>query len=134
MRLAAPSGRSTFEQRRELSRRRRVAAGSLSSAYPAVEQLRIQLDFRDTAGYPPSAQVHDLFPAAPAFFEFTCPYGDCDGTLDLSGPASRLLTTAAAQAEGVVECPGSRAGGASKIPCSLRARYRISARYSPGAG
>jgi len=134
MRLTAPSGRSTLEQRREQSRRRRVAAGTLLTAWPAVEQVRIQLDFRDAAGLPPSGQVHDLFPSAPAFFEFSCPFGDCDGALDLNGPVALLLAASRTQAQGAIDCTGSRAGGPAKIPCGLQVRYRISARYAPKKG
>jgi hypothetical protein len=118
-----------LEQRREQSRRRRVSADSVSKAFPHLAQLRIELGFNDPSDTPPSGQVHDLFPPAPAHFEFACPYGDCDGVLDLREAVSSMIVAARRQAEGALECAGTRAGPAgARRPCGLHVSYRITAR------
>jgi hypothetical protein len=133
MRLAARPSQPNAEQRRELSRRKRVAAGSLSNAFPAVESVRIELNFQDESSQQPVRQLHALYPAAPAFFEFSCPHGDCDGSLDMNEIVSAVLKKSATVAEGTLLCPGFRAGpGMTKRPCSLHAFYRIAAQYDAG--
>jgi hypothetical protein len=133
MRLAARPSQPNADQRRELSRRKRMAAGSLSSAFPAVESVRIELNFQDESSQQPVRQLHALYPAAPAFFEFSCPHGDCDGSLEMNEIVSALLTSSAMGAEGTLRCPGFRAGpGMTKRPCSLDASYRIAAQYGAG--
>jgi hypothetical protein len=131
MRLAARPSQPNADQRRELSRRKRMAAGSLTSAFPAVESVRIELNFQDESSQQPVRQLHGLYPAAPAFFEFPCPHGDCDGSLDMNEIVPALLKSAASGAEGTLRCPGFRAGpGMTKRPCSLDAYYRIAAQYA----
>lgn len=130
MRLTAPSRRSTIEQQREQSRRRRVSAGTLAETFPAATQVRIQLDFQDETDRPPVGQLHDLFPPAPAFFEYACPHGDCDGILELGEAVSAMLSRSLPGAEGRVPCPGTRTSApGSRRPCELVGRYRVNARY-----
>jgi len=129
--LASRPSRPNAENRRELSRRRRVAARPLSSAFPAVESIRIELNFQDEFSQHPVRQLHALYPAAPAYFEFSCPHGDCDGTLDMNEIMSNLLQRATPAAAGSLRCQGSRSGpGMTKRPCSLNAFYRIAAQYA----
>jgi hypothetical protein len=98
--------------------------------YPAVEQVSVQLRFLDWVGQSPSAQLHVVYPPAPAYFEFSCPYGDCDGSFDLNAIARQQMTNSIPVAEGTVVCPGARTGAAlTRQPCSLRAAYRITAQY-----
>jgi hypothetical protein len=131
MRLAARPSQPNAEQRRELSRRKRVAAGPLSSAFPAVESVRIELTFQDESSQQPVRQLHALYPAAPAYFEFSCPHGDCDGALDMNEIMSAMLKRSESNADGTLRCPGFRAGpGMTKRPCSLDAFYRIAAQYA----
>ena len=130
MRLTTPSTRSLLEQRRELSRRKRIAAGTLANAFPQLSHLRIQLSFRDSSDRPPTRQVHELFPPAPAFFEFPCPHGDCDGAFDLGVAVSSLLAADAPRVEGAIECPGFRtAPAAGRRPCDLEVRFLVTALY-----
>lgn len=132
MRLTAPSSRMTLDQRREQTRRRRIAAGPLAAAFPVVELVRIQLNFVDSSSHPPSGQVHVIYPPAPAFFEYACPYGDCDGGLDLNDAVASMVAKSTPQAEGTVGCTGFRAGaGPVKRPCELLAKFRIAAEYQP---
>ena len=83
MRIVSRTTRSIADRQREQSLRRRAAAGSLVQSYPGLESIRIQLQFIPTTGIAPAAQTHALYPSAPAYFEFPCPYGDCDGRYDL---------------------------------------------------
>ena len=130
MRLVSRPSRSVLEQRREQSRRKRVAAGTIGNAFPAVEQLQMELSFLPTEGLAPVRQLHAMYPPAPAYFEFACPYGDCDGSFDLTPIASDMMSESASHAVGTIECPGSRAGpGLTRQPCGLRLRYRIAAQY-----
>ncbi len=130
MRIVSRTTRSLLEQKREKSLQKRAKAGVLAKAFPDVEQVRVQLRFVATANPMPAAQVHALYPSAHAYFEFACPYGDCDGSFDLNGAALPLLRSSAAHTEGTMHCSGSRtAGGMTRQPCKLRADYWIDAKY-----
>ncbi len=130
MRIVSRTTRSLLEQKRERSLRNRLAAGTLANAYPDVQRVRIQLRFVPKAGAVPAGQVHALYPSAPAYFEFACPYGDCDGGFDLNEVALPLLRKSDSQVEGSHLCSGSRTGGAmTRQPCKLRADYWIAAQY-----
>lgn len=133
MRLVARSGQSFVEQRREQSRRKRAAAETLGSTFPAVEKLRIGLSFLVATGQAPAVQSHSLYPPAPAYFEFACPYGNCDGGFDLNDAALQLVTHSTPRAEGTLQCSGSRTG-TSRQPCGLFVHYRITAQYETKAG
>ena len=111
MRIVSRTTRSLLEQKREKSLRKRAAAGTLASAFPKVEQIRLQLRFFPAKGTPPAAQTHALYPSAQAYFEFACPHGDCDGSVDLNEVALPLLKRSGQQADGTLRCPGSRTAG-----------------------
>ena len=130
MRIVSRTTRSLLEQKREQSLRRRTAAGTIAKSFASIEQIRLQLQFLPTTGNVPAAQVHALYPSAPAYFEFACPYGDCDGSFDLNSIALPLLARSGAQADGSLQCTGTRtAAGMTRQPCKLRADYWISAQY-----
>ena len=134
MRFVSRTTRSLLEQSREQMLRRRAAAGTLGKAFPEVEEIRVELNFTASASSVPAAQRHALYPPAPAYFEFACPFGDCDGSFDLNGIASPLLKKAVPAAVGIVQCSGSRTrSGMPRQPCSLRANYRITAQYQSSA-
>ena len=130
MRIVSRSARSVREQEREKSLRKREAAGTLESAYPRSEQVRIHLQFISNDGPAPAARTHALYASAQAYFEFACPHGDCDGSIDLNAVATSLLRSSGTQAEGTLNCPGTRANGGDVRPrCNQRVDYWISARY-----
>ena len=130
MRIVSRTTRSLLEQKREKSLRRRVAAGNIAKAFPGVELIRLQLRFLPTAGSVPAAQIHALYPSAPAYFEFACPYGDCDGSFDLNSVVLPFLRDGGSQAEGTLQCSGTRtAAGMTRQPCRLRADYWIGAQH-----
>jgi len=131
MRLVARPGQNSADQRREQSRRRRVAAGTLGDSFPDVQQLRIELSFHDPAGPAPTGQVHDVYPPASAVFEAACPHGGCDGVFDLTEVIASLLAQSGPIAQGVQPCFGSHAGlGPDRESCTLSLRYRITAHYA----
>jgi hypothetical protein len=130
MRIVSRTTRSLLEQKREHSMRRRQAAGTLESAFPRVEQIRIHLRFVSKKGVVPAAQTHALYPSAQAYFEFACPHGDCDGSIDLNAIALPLLRSNGSLTDGSLHCPGSRtSGGAARQPCNQRVDYWIAAQY-----
>ena len=92
----------------ERLRRDRAAALPLRTAFPAVQQLRLELKFEGTTANIPAAQSHVLHPPARAFFGFPCPYADCDGQFDLTDAVSAVLANRATEAEGVLKCSGQR--------------------------
>src|SRR6266436_4256910 len=115
----------------ERLRRDRAAAQALRVAFPAVQHLRLELKFESTTSSTPTLQSHVLHPPARAFFEFPCPYSDCDGQFDLTGAVSAALADPVTQAEGMLECAGLRARDhASKQPCQLHLVYSITATYT----
>jgi hypothetical protein len=130
MLIVSRTARSVREQQREKSVRKREAAGTLASAFPRNEQVRIHLQFVSQEGPAPAARTHALYPSASAYFEFSCPHGDCDGSIDLNEIVLPLLRNAGTQTHGTVHCPGTRAdGGGERPPCNQRVDYWINARY-----
>ena len=109
-------------------RRDRATASVLRTAFPAVQQLRIELKFEGPGSVVPTPQSHLLYPPARAFFEYPCPYSDCDGQFDLAGAVKAALANAAHRVEGVLACHGSRAHErTSRRPCQLQLVYEVTA-------
>lgn len=130
MRIVSRTTRSLLDKKREQSLRRRAAAGTLAKSNASVEQVRVLLQFSAGTQPSPADQVHDLYPSAPAFFEFACPYGDCDGSFDLKAVAQPMLRKSQTHGEGRLHCNGTRAAAAqTREPCDLRADFWINARY-----
>jgi hypothetical protein len=132
MLIVSRTARSVREQQREKSLRKREAAGTLATAFPLSEQVRVHLQFVSEALPVPAARTHALYPSAKAYFEFACPHGDCDGSIDLNPVALSLLRSSGAHADGTLHCPGTRTdGGGTRPPCNQRVDYWIDARYQP---
>lgn len=132
MRLSSTAPRATRQQRLDRLRRDRAAALTLRAAFPAVEQLRLEFSFEGAAPGTPAAQSHVLHPPARAFFEFPCPFANCDGLFDLGAVVNTVLSGAADRLAGSLECGGLRARDhASKQTCGLRLNYVVSALYQP---
>jgi hypothetical protein len=128
MRLASPA--ASRQERMDQFRRDRVTAPVLRATFPTVEQLRIELKFEAPNASAPTPQSHELYPPARAFFEFPCPYWDCNGRFDLGSAVRSALADATHRAEGVLVCQGSRIGDrASRQPCLLRLSYEVIARF-----
>jgi hypothetical protein len=132
MRFAPPD--ATRQERMDQFRRDRNTAPVLKATFPTVEQLRIELKFAGPSSGAPTPQSHVLYPPARAFFEYPCPYRDCDGQFDLSGAVKAALADVTHRAEGVLECQGSRVGErASRHPCLLRLVYEVTATLQRGS-
>jgi hypothetical protein len=130
MRLSSLSPSAVRQQRLDRLRRDRAAAQVLRTAFPAVDQLRVELSFEGMAARTPASQAHVLHPPARAYFGFPCPYADCDGQFDLTAIITAVLTSSEHHAEGALECPGLRARDLSaKQPCQLHLNYKITAEY-----
>jgi hypothetical protein len=130
LRLSSLSPEAARQQRRDRWRRGRAAAQTLRSAFPRLEQIRVDLSFKDATTCTPAEQSHVLHPPARAFFEFPCPYADCDGQFDLNAAATSVLASSAHHAEGEIECPGVRARDRmGRQACHLRVLYRFTADY-----
>lgn len=137
MRLSASSPAALRQERADRLRRDRAATLTLRQAFPAVQQLRLELRFEGTAPNIPAAQSHVLHPPAQAFFAFPCPHADCDGQFDLTAAANAVLTSQAgaanqtvAEAEGALKCSGQRLDRrASRVPCELHLHYTLSVVY-----
>lgn len=129
MRLAARGLTEGRQERLDRRRRDRAAALVLRTAYPSVERLRLDLHFNGARNVPAS-QTHELHPPARAFFEFPCPFADCDGQFDLRAAVTAALSDGKRQVQGEMECTGARARDhASKQPCKLQLTYKITALY-----
>jgi hypothetical protein len=130
MRIVPRTARSIREQQREKSIRKREAAGMLADSFPRAELIRIHLQFVSKYGPVPAARTHALYPSAQAYFEFACPHGDCDGSIDLNAVALPLLRNAGTEVKGTLHCPGTRtADGGERPPCNQRVDYWIVAQY-----
>ena len=128
--LSAPTRKEQMEQ----LRRDRVTAPLLRTAFPTLHHLRIELSFEGSGSSVPTPQTHMLYPPAHAFFEYLCPYADCDGQFDLDGAVRAALADPTHRAEGVLECHGSRGQDpASRRACLLQLTYEVTATYQqPG--
>src|SRR5579862_8007944 len=92
----------TRQVRADQLRRARAAARVMRTAFPEVEQLRIELSFEDQSSVSPTAQAHVLYPPAPAFFTYLCPYSDCDGQFELEDAVHKAIGARAHAAHGAL--------------------------------
>ena len=133
MRLSSSSPAALRQERAERLRRDRAATPLLRVAFPAVQQLRLELKFEGAATNIPTAQSHVLHPPARAFFEFPCPYADCDGQFDLTGTVNAMLANRLPAGQGVLTCSGQRLDrSASRVPCQLHLNYAFTVMYQHG--
>jgi hypothetical protein len=72
----------------------RAKTGTVRDAFPGVDVIHVNLGFSDRHPQP-SPQMHSLYPAARAFFRFSCPCADCDGEFDLAAVINDLVTAGA---------------------------------------
>ncbi len=130
MSTALPAPRVPREQQREQMRRDRAAAQALRIAFPAVQQVRLELEFSGTGATVPASQLHVMHPPSRAFFEFQCPYADCDGRFNLANAVEAALASPKLRATGTLECTGLRARDhLSKQDCALQLRYTVRITY-----
>lgn len=118
------------QERRERLRHGRATALALREVFPAVQQLRLDLLFWSPGPNTPAMQSHTLHAAAHAFFEFPCPYADCDGQFDLGSAVQAALANPTHHATGQLECSGKRVVrvGGSEL-CGLHLSYTVTASF-----
>ena len=130
MRLSPANHKAESLQRRERWRRDHAAARTLNSAYPQVERICVNLRFDGTGFTRLAPQSHVLHGPAQAFFDFPCPYADCDGTFDLKSVVAALVEGRGELTEAHLDCAGTRPRlQAAKQPCLLHVDYAVSVRY-----
>ena len=129
MRITARNGSKITGRERLMSERTRSAP--LRDVFPDVDQLRIELIFNDAGAHTPSPQLHTLYPAASAFFRFSCPCADCDGDFDLTGAVASLIESTAgrrrvdASSSGRMQCQGVRLRDmAGQKECLMQLTFR----------
>ena len=128
MKFARANQAVTRQGRMDQLRRNRSTAQALRAAFPSVDRLRIELRFEGPFTNTPTAQCHMLYPPAPAFFGYPCPYADCDGHFDLGEAVRAAVADGSKVSAGMLECRGSRARDhAWKQPCLLQLIYEITA-------
>lgn len=130
MKLALITPAAKREERRERLRHGRATALALREVFPAVRQLRLDLVFSSPGPTTPVMQSHTLHAPAHAFFEFPCPYADCDGQFDLSAAVRAALADPTHRATGELECSGKRVVrvGGSEL-CGLHLSYTVTASF-----
>jgi hypothetical protein len=129
VKLSGRKATSTTEQRRAQFQVDRARSPALRDRYPELGLLRIALRFEDGGLHTPSPQQHTLYPAARAFFRFTCPCVDCDGQFDLSEAVAALVSEGGGRARRV--SPGERSSRGSLHCEGVRFRDRDHSRPCP---
>lgn len=128
MKLALMTPAAKRQLARERLRRGRATSLALRQVFPTVQQLRLELLFRSPHSASPATQAHTLHAAARAFFEFSCPYADCDGQFDLSTAVQAALADPAHHATGELACSGKRPVGVGESElCRLHLNYTVTA-------
>jgi hypothetical protein len=134
MKLALVSPSVLRQERRERLRRDRAAALALREVYPAVLRLRLDLVFQGSTLNNPAPQSHTLHAPARAFFEFPCPYADCDGHFDLGAAVKAAVGDPMHRAAGELRCSGKRAVRVGdKESCQLLLGYTVTATFDANA-
>lgn len=133
MKLALVTPAARRQVRRERLLRGHVTALALREVFPTVQQLSLELLFRGSGSTTPAMQSHTLHAPARAFFEFPCPYADCDGQFDLSTAVNAAVTEPTHRATGELECGGTRATrmGPPEL-CGLHLYYTVTAAFRLG--
>ena len=132
MRIVSRTARSVREQERAKSMRKRETAGTLATAFPRAEFVRVHFRFDSIDGPALSPRTHLLYASAQAYFVFCCPRGDCDANIDLNQTAHALLRNGETEVSGTLHCLGTRTGDAvARRRCNQRVDFWIFARYRP---
>jgi hypothetical protein len=125
MKLTSISAEGARNLQREKQRRNRLAAKELRVRFPQFATIRVDFVFSDEASQPPAPQSIVLHPPARAYFVYPCPYGSCNGELDLAANVDDIAERGKAHSTGHVTCNGERHGGQGKAPCALQIEYSI---------
>ena len=134
VKAATGSSADALRERTERLRRDRSAARVLRVMFPALQELRLELRFKDGDSSAPAFQLHIMHPPARAFFRFPCPHADCSGQFDLTEAVTDACADPTRRSEGVLICSGVRPRTYdSKQPCALQLAYGVIAKeYAAG--
>jgi hypothetical protein len=105
---------------------------ALRALFPAVIQLRVELDFASEFNCSPSGQLHILHPPSAASFRYPCPVAGCTGHFDLQEAVTQLLQQVDSSLTSTICCSGVRPQdrNTGKL-CALELRYKLAATYAP---
>lgn len=121
---------------RERLRFEQKQAAPLSELYPQLSEVKVEFDFDDGTGTPPSLQSYSHFPAARSLFRYACPCHSCDGEFDLAGQIANLagsIKRAPRVQRFTIVCPGQRLEAhQQRSACPIRATIHISAAAHTG--
>jgi hypothetical protein len=128
MKLAPANAAGVREARADQLRRDRAGSQVMRAAFPSVQKLRLEFLFGGSHPYMPAPQLHELYPAARAFFTYPCPYPGCDGRFDLTAAVRSAIGAEGRMSRGTIECGGSRPlDHASRQSCLLQLTYDVEA-------
>ncbi len=98
-------------QQREQRQRTYMAVARMRERFPRVEELSIELRFKEPSGKPYQSPHKRIFvPEMQAYFEFQCPMPHCTGGgFDLSADIPKLVTSGKALSRDTRLCQGRRA-------------------------
>lgn len=128
MKPASAGPERARNMQREKQRRDRMAAKELREQFPQFTSLRLDFVFSETDerdSQPPAPQSIVLHPPARAYFVYPCPYGGCNGELDLAANVDQIARHGKYRADGHAVCSGERHGRKGKAPCDLQIDYSI---------
>ncbi len=136
MKISSRRSANVATQRRIDLQTDRAKSATVRDAFPAIAVIHIHLGFSQ-AQAPPSPQLHSLYPAARAFFRFSCPRIDCDGEFDLAAAVAELVGAGAPSkrvgrtVSGRYPCQGIhwRESNHSE-PCHIELSFRVVASFA----
>ena len=131
MRTSKRGAANAAAQRRIDLQAGRALTSTVRETFPQVGVIHVHLGFSEH-NPPPSPQLHSLYPAARAFFRFSCPCADCDGEFDLAAVVAELVSASSPakqkvrSATGRTQCQGvhSRTSDHSE-PCRIELDFRV---------
>jgi hypothetical protein len=133
MKLVRRRKATSADIRLDQLRQARVDAPTLRQLLPNAAQVWVELAFDADVRLAQAARVFTIYPAAQAYFVYSCPFGDCDGMFDLNEPVFAMLRAHTCQARGVLHCVGRKARRADPGPqCGLGMAYAVGVSYDPG--
>lgn len=118
-------------QLREQRQHQYMAAPSIGEKFPSVQEIAVQLSFRDPQGKVHPSMHKRIFTAdMQAFFEFPCPLRECSGGgYSLSETLTDALSRRRLETSGSLGCDGKRVREKGADPCcGLELHYHATVR------
>jgi len=118
------------------ARQRLVDAAPTVGDHSGVEEVAIELQFRDPEGRQhPSPRGMTFASHMRAYFQFSCPMRDCtDGGFDANADLLPALARKRNGHTGTISCHGNRPrGGNKKVRCDIELKYTLAIRKKAAA-